>query len=121
MTTTEEKLDKIGKLMEEQLRWDRLAGMNQLKTIFETNLLSEDEKRVYELSDGEKSVRDLEKIVSIGRTKIISQWKKWYMLGIMEKSKKYEGGRMKRTFSLADIGIAVSLPEMDNSAKEKLE
>lgn len=115
MSLVEKKLDWIGGLMQEQLRWYRLAGMNQLRTIFEKNLPSEEDKQVYELSDGERSVRDIEKIVKTGRTKIAILWKKWYMLGIMEKSQKYEGRRMKRSFSLADVGIEVSLPGINEN------
>lgn len=118
---TEEKLNMIAKIMEEQLRWSRLAGMEQLRTIFEKNLPSNEEKIVYELSDGEMSVRDIEKLTNIGRTKISSLWKKWYRMGIMEKSEMYEGKRLKRAFSLADVGIEIMLPGNDESNKEEFE
>ncbi|QLH11268.1 hypothetical protein [Nitrosarchaeum sp. AC2] len=118
MSATEEKLNVIAGIMAEHLRWTRLAGMEQLRTIFEKNLSSDEERKVYELSDGEKSVRDIEKITNVGRTKIAMLWKKWHNMGIMEKSEKYEGRRMKRSFSLADVGIQVNIPGNNENTEE---
>lgn len=108
---SEEKLlERIARSMEEQLKWTKISGMNQLKSIFEQNLKPEDEKRVYELSDGERSTRDIERLTNVSRSKIATLWKKWYKMGIMERSEKYEGKRMKKSFSLLDVGIDVELP-----------
>ena len=98
------------RILEEQLRWSKLAGLSQLKTILEQNVKDEKERLVYELSDGEKSIRDLEEITGVSRSKIAILWKKWHRMGIMERSQKYEGKRMKKSFSLQDSGIEVSLP-----------
>ena len=106
----DQTLVRIEKVVREQLRWTKLAGQIQLKTIFEQNLKSDDEKKVYELSDGIRSIRDIENLTNMGRTKIGFVWKKWYKMGIMEKSEKYEGKRMKRSFSLSDVGMEVELP-----------
>ena len=103
-------LEKIAKIMEEQLKWTKLFGMSQLRTIFEQNLRTEQEKFVYELSDGERSTRDIEKIANVSRTKIAVLWKKWYKMGLMERSLKYEGRRMKKSFSLLDVGIEIDIP-----------
>jgi hypothetical protein len=109
---SEEVLTRIERNLSEQLKWIRLAGMSQLRTVIEQNLKTDDEKLVYELSDGEKSTRDIEKITRVGRTKIGILWKKWYNLGLMERSVEYEGKRMSRSFSLHDVGIEVpSLPQ----------
>ena len=42
-------------------------------------------------------------------------------MGIMEKSKKYEGRRMKRSFSLADVGIEVDIPGNGDKNTEEFE
>lgn len=107
---SDEMLERIAKIAEEQLKWTKISGMTQLKSIFEQNLRTDDDKLVYELSDGERSIRDIEKITSVGRTKIAALWKKWYKMGIMERSEKYEGKRMKKSFSLSEVGIDVELP-----------
>ena len=119
---SEELLERIAKTVEEQLKWTKLSGMAQLKAIFEQNFRSNDEKLVYELSDGERSTRDIEKITKVGRNKIAILWKKWYKMNIMEKSTKYEGRRMKRSFSLEDVGMEVPpLPESIDSSQIKPE
>lgn len=118
MSITEEKLNLIASIMKEHLKWTRLAGMEQLRTIFDKSFSSDEERVVYELSDGERSVRDIEKIANVGRTKIATLWKKWHNMGIMEKSEMYEGRRMKRSFSLADVGIQVHIPGNDENAEE---
>ena len=45
---SEEKLDMIVRILEEQLRWDKLTGLSQLKAILEQNLKDEKEKQVSE-------------------------------------------------------------------------
>lgn len=120
MAMSEEILERIARIEEEKLKWTKeqfkwtkLLGMGQLKSIFEQNLRDDSEKLVYELSDGERSIRDIEKITNVSRTKIATLWKKWFNMGIMEKSTKYEGKRMKRSFSLSDVGI--DIPQMSTS------
>ena len=107
---SDEILEKLLQVTKEQLRWNKLVGINHLKTIFAMEFKSNDEKLVYELSNGEKSIRDLEKETGISRSKVSLLWRKWYNIGIMEKSQKYEGKRMKKSFSLVDIGVEIQLP-----------
>ncbi len=118
---TDEILKKLVSVQEEQLRWSRLTGLKHLKTIFDTEFKSNKEKLVYELSDGEKSIRDLENDAGISRSKISLLWRKWYNMGIMEKSQKYEGKRMKKSFFLADVGIEVELPSKYQSKSKSKE
>jgi hypothetical protein len=104
---SEEILKRIERDVSAQLKWIRVAGMSQLRSIFEQNMKTNEEKLAYELSDGERSTRDIEKLTGIGRTKIGALWRKWYRMGLMERSAKYEGKRMARSFSLQDVGIEV--------------
>ncbi len=113
---SDEELQKITGLLEEILKWNRILAISQLKKIF-TNNLDEEERLIYELSDGVRSIRDIETLSKVSRSKISMLWKKWRQIGIMEKSTKYEGKRMKRSFSLEDVGIempTLSIPA-DNS------
>ncbi len=117
----EQSLVRIEKLMEEQLKWAKLAGHSQLKTIFKETLTDDEEKKVYEFSDGQRSIRDIESLTNVGRTKVATLWKKWYKMGIMEKSEKYEGKRMRRLFSLSDVGIEVELPTDTQTVQQPIE
>lgn len=111
-------LNDIHKTLKEQLKWTRFIGVRQLKAVFEETLSKDDEKIVYELSDGERSTRDIEKLTTVGRTTVARMWDKWYKLGLMERSEKYGGGRMKRSFSLAEAGIEVPPPPTGQQSPE---
>lgn len=113
-----ETMSEIARIMREQLRWARLSGLSHLKTIFETELKTDEEKVVYEMSDGERSIRDLEKLTGVSRSRVALLWRKWYNMGIMERSEKYEGKRMRKSFSLFDVGMDVTLPTSDNMTKK---
>ena len=112
-------LNQIEKIMHEQLKWAKLAGLSHLKTIFENELKTNEDKAVYELSDGEKSIRELEKLTNVSRSRVSILWRRWYRMGIMEQSKKYEGKRMKKSFSLGEVGMDVTLPKIIKSKKEE--
>lgn len=80
--------------------------MDKLKAVIAANLRSESERLVYEYSDGDRSVRDIEATIGVSRSTVTRYWDKWQRLGIVEKSRKYEG-RWKRLCSLEDLGIDV--------------
>lgn len=110
---SEQVLERIERLLETQIKWTKINAIPHLRAIIEKNISTDEEKIVYELSDGERSTRDIEKIAKVGRTKIATLWKKWYRLGLMEKSAKYGGGRLKKSFSMSEVGIDV--PAMPQS------
>jgi hypothetical protein len=125
MAVSEALLERIAGAVEEQVRWTRFMGMIQLKNVLEQALKGDDDKRIYELSDGERSIRDIEKRVSASRSRIASLWTKWHRMHIMERSEKYGGKRMKRLCSLAEVGIDIPpMPEgqaTQESSEEEFE
>ncbi|MGB9960289.1 MAG: hypothetical protein ACPLKQ_07210 [Candidatus Bathyarchaeales archaeon] len=104
LKSIESKLDQL-------LRWTRFAGMQQLRTILTQNLTRDIEMLIYELSDGERSTREIAALVGIkSHVRVADYWKKWSKLGIVEPSGKYPG-RYRRVCSLEEIGLTVpSLP-----------
>ena len=110
-------LTQIEEIMKEQLKWIKLAGLDNLRKIFENELRTKEDKLVYELSDGENSSRYLEELTSVSKSKVSILWRRWYKMGIMEKSKKYERKRMKKLFSLDDVGMGIDLPDTIKSTK----
>lgn len=98
--------DKIIELLEDIARWSRLQGMEKLRAVITTNLKTQSELLVYELSDGERSTRDIETVSRIGESTVGNYWQRRQRLGIVEKSRKFEG-RWKRLCSLEDLGIEV--------------
>jgi len=108
----EAKLDSI-------LKWTRFAGMQQLREILTQNLMNDTEMLVYELSDGEKSTREIAKLVGVGSNATIAAlWKKWSKVGIMEPSHNYKG-RYQRICSLEDVGLVIPpMPKIQSSQDE---
>lgn len=104
LKSIESKLDNI-------LRWIRFAVMQQLRSILMQNLTRDIEMLIYELSDGERSTREIAALLGIkSHVTIANYWKKWSKLGIVEPSEKYQG-RFKKICSLEEVGLSVpSLP-----------
>lgn len=109
MDSKKEKLtteERVIQLLEEILKWQKFQAIDKLRTIILEKLKKDDEKLVYNSSDG-KSMREISKLCGVPFQTIDSWWKKWNQLGIMRLSQKYTG-RMQRLCSLDEVGIKVS-------------
>jgi hypothetical protein len=104
---TESNPDELTRLMKELVKWAKLTGKQQLKMMILENLKTNTEKLVYELSDGERSVRDVEKKTKVSKSRVGSYWEKWLALGIVEESERFQG-RMRHICSLDELGIEVT-------------
>jgi len=67
-------------------------------------------KIAYELSDGERSSRDIAKIIKPSHTTVGNWWDKWFKLGLVEQTEKYGGSQYTRLCSLTKMGI--KMPEI---------
>jgi hypothetical protein len=105
MTDTDER---ILATLQEIARWTRFMGLNQVRNAAEGILKSDEDRAVYYFSNG-ASVRDVERLTGVGRTKVARRWDEWQAVGLMHDSTRFQG-RKEATFSLAELGIA--LPEL---------
>ena len=119
-TIAEQTLLRIENLLKEQLKWTKFTGQTQLKKTLEATLNGE-ERKIYELSDGQRSTRDIEKLTSASRGKIAILWKKWYKIGIMETADKYRGTRARRLASLLDLGIEIGVTADRQPSEQSVE
>jgi len=110
---SEATLREIATLLRELLKWSRFAGMQQLKSILTSTLASPQEKLVYELSDGERSTREIASMSGIGHTTVQRYWEKWRKVGIVEPAKRE--GRFQRICSLEDVGLEMPTPPITQS------
>lgn len=100
LKSIEEKLDQL-------LKWTRFASLQQLRNILTQNLTIDKELLVYELSDGERTTREIASIVGLKSNQTVANyWKKWSKLGIVEPSQKRQG-RFQHFCSLEEVGIAI--------------
>lgn len=92
--------ESVIQLLDEILIWVKLQGMVLLPKIFEKVLDSPQKRKVYELTDGQNSVSDISKSVSVATGTISTWWSQWYAHGILKR----DGKRYIKIISLKEIG-----------------
>jgi len=112
-------LKNIESKLDQLLKWTRFAGMQQLRTILTQNLTTDVEMLIYELSDGERSTREIAGLSGVGsNATVASYWRKWSKLGIVEPSEKRQG-RFRRNCSLEEVGLTVPpIPQAEAATVE---
>jgi len=105
---SEQILKEIASTLKELLKWSKFAGMQQLRNVLSQNLRNDTEMLIYELSDGTRGARDIAGAVGISHPTVLSYWKKWSKVGIVEPSPSFQG-RYQRICSLEEVGLEVSL------------
>ena len=119
---SEETLKEIVSTLHELLKWTKFSGMQQLKTILQSNLKTDTEMLVYELSDGTRGTREVARLAGIGsKTTVLNYWKKWGKVGIV-MTVQNEEGRYQRICSLEEVGLTVApLPQPASATDESKE
>ena len=82
-----------------------------------TELSDDTKKKIYELSDGNRSTRDIQKITGTGASPatITGYWKQWAFKGIVITAERK--GRYKAAFNLAEYGLSV-LDNIDDGGND---
>lgn len=93
-------------ILREILRWSRFENFPKLRKILLDTLKTDQEKLVYEFTDGEKSRYDIAEETDIPESTVRSWWDRWYNLGILEPGGKRKG-RPQKIVALEDMGIEV--------------
>jgi hypothetical protein len=99
--------DEQTELLKEILKWIRFAGMKGVKDQLEATLETDQKKIVYQLSDGSKTIADINKITGVSTGSVSGYWQKWVKLALGQKIPVMGGERFKRSFDLEDVGIEV--------------
>jgi hypothetical protein len=102
-----EVLKSIENKLDQLLKWTRFAGLQQLRNVLTQHLGTDKELLIYELSDGERTTREIAQLVRVGSNATVAgYWKKWSKLGIVEPSQKRQG-RFQRICSLEEVGLTI--------------
>jgi len=104
-----EEVQAIVHLLRELLTWTQLAYGPQVAKRFVEILDSDQKKLVYEYSDGQNGVREIEELTGVNKALISMWWRNWDKLGIMEQSPDVPG-RRQRIVRLEALGIEVPPP-----------
>ena len=94
-------------LVKEFLTIYKVINRKNILEILNTELKNEQLIDIYQLTDGEKSSREL--VVALKKkcshVTIVNLWNKWAVLGIVSPAK--QKGRYKAVFNLSEFGIGI--------------
>ena len=108
-----EKLDKL-------IFWTRFSALPTFRAVLMDALREDVDKLVYELSNGERSTRDIAQIISRGGRRIThatvaNMWKKWSILNLVMPAQRK--GRCRRLISLESLGIEIPQLKVPSEAR----
>lgn len=110
--------NKVVEVLEKMLRWVRFQGILKAKEVLLDALKTDEEKIMYQYSDG-RSSREIAKLVKPTSQTVRNYWKRWNALGIVEPISAPGGTRYRRVFSLEDFGIVI--PKIGSAAESQPE
>lgn len=99
--------DGILKELKEQTKWLRFLALPNLKKTIEETLKTNEQNRIYELSNGKNSSNDISKELSTEGIKVTGMtvrnyWKRWFDLGLVVSSEKHTK-RFEKIIDLRDL------------------
>lgn len=109
-------LQEITESLRELVTWTRVTGYPTVKQTLETVLDLDEKRLVYHLTDGQRGVKEIQRLTGVN-VRFISEWgQEWESIGIVEQSHVSKiKGRRQKAFSLATFGIPV--PGQSNEGK----
>lgn len=107
-------IQPLSEKLDELIFWTKFSALPTFRVLLIDNLREDVDKLVYELSDGERSTRDIARTISRGGRKIThatvaNMWKKLAVQNLVIPAQRK--GRYKRAISLESLGIEI--PEVD--------
>lgn len=102
--------DTMVRRLDELIFWTRFSALPRFRTLIMENLRTDSAKLVYELSDGERSTREIARIISSGGRRIshasvANMWQRWSILNLVIPAQRV--GRYRRVLSLESLGIEI--------------
>ncbi len=91
------------RLLEDIAKYTRFLAVHQAQSIAATSLGTDKKRQVYNLTDGEKSVREIAELAKVNRTTISNWWREWHSVGLVDAMPGTHGTR-RATFSLEELG-----------------
>ncbi|MBD3167148.1 hypothetical protein GF324_11145 [bacterium] len=106
--SSEHLLREILETQHETQRLVHFLAHRMARELIEVHLTKQIERRVYELSDGLRSSRDIEKHINkqVTQRTVVSWWQKWQKLGLVEPSRTYSG-RVRKLIGLEELGLHI--------------
>lgn len=107
MSRDDDRLETITELLEELVTLYHLAYLPNIRRVLEDKdiLTTDKERAVYELSDGQRTSREIAREVGIGHVTVTKYWKDWAQIGLVKES-PIRRGRYKKVISLSYLEMA---------------
>lgn len=100
--------NRVEYLLEELVKWTKVTSIPKVKQVLLELLPTPEEKKAYQLSDGERASREIAAATNFSKFKVQTLWKAWINAGIADPiSVRGGGSRAKKNFSLDDFGIDI--------------
>ena len=96
--------DDILHELKEQTRWLRLLGIRSLGSAIKDIIVTKKQLKVYELSDGKRSSREIAKAAGVSAGTVSRLWNIWDAQGIVYESDLAKG-RMTHLLHPKDVGF----------------
>lgn len=102
--------DILIRRLDELVFWTRFSALPTFRALIMDNLRTDTDKLVYELSNGERSTRDIASMISRGgrrvsHVSIARMWQRWSILNLVMPAQRV--GRYRRVLSLESMGIEI--------------
>lgn len=112
--------DNDTEILQEMLKWLRFSGMQEAKSVIDEALtFEEDEEKekdariAFELTNGDKSQREISEYISYSGVTVGNWQKKWAKLGIVSQD---DDGKYEQLISLKDLGLEVpDIPDPEDA------
>ncbi len=92
--------------LQRQTRWLRLLGLQALRPLLQETLRTDKQKLAFELSDGQRSVREVARLAGIGIGTVSRMWAQWIASGICVEAAAAPG-RAEHLASLSQLGTSM--------------
>ena len=112
----EQENDRVLAQLQEQTQWLRFLALKELRPVLEEALQEDSHRRIYDLSDGRRTAREIAQAAGVTHPTVLRLWSKWMALGIASEGDR--PGRCRRLVGLDDLGIAHSPREAPRKRAE---
>lgn len=111
-------LEQVADSLQELVRLTRVMSYSTVKQLLETTLGTEEERLVYHLLDGTRSMASIQELTGVN-VRYISEWgQEWERLGIVGPSVVSRvRGRRQKSFDLAMFGILIPEVKTDGAGE----
>ncbi len=100
-----DKSRNLEEMFAEFLKIYKFVNHTQVMEAINAELNDDTKKKVYELSDGDRSTRDIQKVVGVTPPTITGYWKQWALKGLVIPAQRK--GRYRAAFDLTEYGLSV--------------